>query len=62
MKFTVDRIEEDIIVLELPDLSHISVPAQLIPTAKEGDVYEIKKNDMNDRKIKIENLEDELFQ
>mgnify|MGYP003310328784 CR=1 FL=1 len=39
MKLTVDRIEEGTAVLEKEDLTHITVPAQILPQGvKEGSV------------------------
>lgn len=44
MKFTVERIEKDTLILELGDGKLIEVPRALIPDAQEGAVYEIKKS------------------
>ncbi len=38
MKITVDRIEENIAVVELEDGKRVNIPAVLLGEAKEGDV------------------------
>lgn len=38
MKATVDRIEDGVIVLELPDGTYIQFSQTLLPEAKEGDI------------------------
>ncbi|MDO5014638.1 MAG: DUF3006 family protein [Clostridia bacterium] len=42
MKFPIDRIEFDKIILELPDCTTTEIDLALAPSAKEGDVLEIK--------------------
>jgi len=44
MIITIDRIENNIIVAELPDGQFIDFPGKLFPDANEGDVYTIKKD------------------
>ena len=63
MQVTVDRIEEDYIVLELEDGSVVDVPKILIPGAKEGDVIDIYINrDETDKKnTEVKKLMDDLF-
>ena len=52
MQVTVDRIEEDYIVLELEDGNIIDVPKELIPGAKEGDIVDIYINkDEREKKV-----------
>ena len=57
MQVTVDRIEEDYIVLELEDGSIVDIPKELIPGAKEGDIVDIyiKKEEV------VKKLMDDLF-
>lgn len=45
MKITIDRIEGDIAVCELPDMQMIDLPICLFDDPKEGDVYSIEKDD-----------------
>ena len=63
MQVIVDRIENNMLVLEKEDGSVYNVPKDLIPDAQEGDVIEItiKKDETNLRKNKVENLVNELF-
>lgn len=42
MKFTIDRIEGDYIVAELPDGSFANLPLVFVPDAKEGDIILIE--------------------
>lgn len=44
MQVIIDRIEGDMVVVELSSKSTISVPISLFPGAIEGDVYHISKN------------------
>ncbi len=44
MKITIDRIENDVATMELPDGKIIDVPRLLFPDAVEGDVYSIEKD------------------
>ena len=63
MQVTVDRIEEDYIVLELENGDIIDVPKELIPEAIEGDIVDIYIN-KEERKIKeeeVKKLMDDLF-
>jgi len=45
MQITIDRIEGDFAVVEIPDMTTIDVPLALFPGAKEGDVYIIVKDE-----------------
>lgn len=63
MKFTIERIEKDTLILELGDAKLIEVSCALIPDAQEGAVYEIKKDDseMQTRRQRIEEKTKRLF-
>ena len=62
MRLTVDRIEEDYIVAEMPDLTTVNIPRALAPDAKEGDVIRLSlyKNSNAKLKAEIKELEDQL--
>ena len=63
MQVTVDRIEEDYIVLELEDGNIIDVPKELIPWAKEGDIVDIyiNKDEREKKEEEVKKLMDDLF-
>ena len=63
MQVTVDRIEEDYIVLELEDGNIIDVPKELIPGAKEGDIVDIYINtdEREKKEEEVKKLMDDLF-
>lgn len=63
MTFTIDRIENNNLIIELEDTTTISIPKKLIPNAKENDIYTItlNKEEMNKRKNNINNLINDLF-
>ena len=44
MTLIVDRIEENFLVVELPNGKFVNIPREIAPTAKEGDVF-IKETD-----------------
>jgi hypothetical protein len=44
MKVTIDRIENDTVVLELQNGKTINAPRQLFENAMEADIYIIKKD------------------
>ncbi|MCL1918498.1 MAG: DUF3006 domain-containing protein [Peptococcaceae bacterium] len=44
MQVIVDRIENDIVMIELPDGQTVNIPRVLVPDAAEGDVYVISKD------------------
>lgn len=64
MEVIVDRIEENFLVLELPNGEFINVPKKLIPNALEGDVIEIKinKEKRMQKTEKIQTLAAKLFE
>ena len=45
MQFTIDRIEGDIAVVEFEDMTTAAAPLRLFPGAKEGDIYNIVKDE-----------------
>ncbi len=45
MKIIIDRIERDIAVCELPDNSFVNLPLALFGNAREGDIFNIEKDD-----------------
>lgn len=63
MTFTIDRIEDNYLIIELENTNTISIPKELIPNAKENDIYTItlNKEEMIKRKNNINNLINELF-
>ena len=63
MQVTVDRIEEDYIVLELEDGNIIDVPKELIPGAKEGDIVDIyiNKDEREKKAEEVKKLMDDLL-
>lgn len=62
MRLIVDRIEEDMIVAEMPDLTIVNIPRALARDAGEGDVIRISlyKNSNARLKAEIKELEDQL--
>ncbi len=63
MELIVDRIENNQIVFELPDKSHVNIPLQLLQNAKENEVYNLtlNKEETTNKINKVHNLMDELF-
>lgn len=63
MTFTIDRIEENYLIVELENGKIINLPKELIPNAKENDIYAITLNrdEMKKRKNNINNLINDLF-
>ena len=64
MKVIIDRFEGDYAVVELPDMSTVDMPIQLVPEgAKEGDVLiiEIDIEETKKREEQIKKLMDELW-
>lgn len=45
MKLTIDRIEHDIVMAELPNGQIVSLPLLMFPDAMEGDIYCIEKEE-----------------
>lgn len=64
MRLIIDRIENEYAVVELPDKSFINLPKKIFGNAKEGDVFEIEKNndEKNKRKDNVEKLMNKLFE
>ncbi|MCI8610828.1 MAG: DUF3006 domain-containing protein [Clostridiales bacterium] len=63
MKITIDRIENDVIAIELPDGKMIDIPCHLFPDAAEGDVYSIEKDSAagDSRRCRVEDKMRRLF-
>lgn len=63
MTFTIDRIEDNYIIVELENGKTVDIPKELIPNAKENDIYTITLNEseMEKRKNNINNLINDLF-
>ncbi len=63
MRLIVDRIEEDVIVAEMPDMTFVNLPRAVAPKAKEGDqlVISVRRADPKLRE-EIEALENKLFE
>ena len=64
IKIVIDRFEGDFAVAELPDKTFLNVPAKLFENCKEGDIFEITKNNekTEEKKEKIEKLMNKLFE
>lgn len=63
MTITIDRIEDNYLIVELENGKTIDIPKELIPNAKENDIYTITLNEseMEKRKNNINNLINDLF-
>ncbi len=63
MTITIDRIEGNYLIVELENGKIINLPKELIPNAKENDIYSINlnKDEMKKRKNNINNLINDLF-
>lgn len=63
MTFTIDRMEGNYLIIELENGKIINLPKELIPNAKENDIYTIilNKDEMKKRKNNINNLINDLF-
>ena len=63
MTITIDRIEDNYLIVELENGKIINLPKELIPNAKENDIYTIilNKDEMKKRKNNINNLINDLF-
>lgn len=63
MKLTVDRIENEIIVAELPDRGMVSLPLAVCPQAREGDIIDISlcPDERKCREERIKRRMDDLF-
>jgi len=65
MKVIIDRFEGDYAVIELPDMSTVNMPIQLIPKgAREGDVLiiEIDAEETKNRREQVKKLMDDLWE
>ena len=62
MKIIIDRTEDSMAVVELPDKSVINVPLKLFENAYEGAVYEIILKNGEDEKKQIENLMESVWE
>lgn len=64
MKYIVDRVEDEYIVLESTDGNMINIPRKLIPEALENDVItiEVDYEETKKRKEKIEELMARVFE
>ena len=54
MEYVVDRIENDMVLLEMPDGDCVDVPRKLLPDAKEGDIVNITVDSQKTEKRKEE--------
>ena len=63
MKIVIERIENDILVAELPNGQFVNVPFALIPDAIEGDVYLVEKDttETEERRARINRKMNSLF-
>lgn len=63
MKITIDRIENGIIVAELPMGKTVDLPGELFPGASEGDIYTVEKDvaDITATKKRINEKMNKLF-
>ncbi|MBE6729820.1 MAG: DUF3006 domain-containing protein [Ruminococcaceae bacterium] len=63
MKVIIDRFEGEYAVVEIEKGHFVDIPACLLVGANEGDVVSIniEKEETEDRKVKIENLMNDLF-
>ena len=52
MKFTIDRIEKDIAIVECEDNTFKEIPICLLKDAHEGDIYKITKDENETKKRK----------
>ena len=60
MTFTIDRFEGDYAVVETLDRIMYNIPKDLLPNAKEGDMFDIVQRE-NFRKENIRKLMDEVW-
>ena len=63
MKVIIDRFEGNFAVVELPDSSHVQLPAVLVPDAKEGSIISIEVDvaETKRRAQAVEELMNDLF-
>lgn len=71
MEYIVDRLEENLVVLECEDQSHLTVPAENLPDGvKEGDIvsfsaekgYQIEREKTNLRRLALFKKQEKLFE
>jgi len=64
MKMTIDRIENGVVVAELPNGQTVNFPGSLFPGAAEGDVYTIEKDtsEAGERRKRIDDKMGRLFE
>jgi hypothetical protein len=62
MDVIIDRFEGEYAIIELPGNKTIQVPRELFPSAREGDVFTIARNDekTNERRKSIRERFDKL--
>ena len=60
MTITIDRFEGDYAVVETLDRMMYNIPKELLPDAKEGDMFDIVRRE-NFRKEKIKKLMDDVW-
>ena len=64
MKFIIDRIENDLAVIELDNEEIITIPKKILKNeCKDGDIYEIKflKDETIKRRKKMKKMLDSIF-
>lgn len=64
MKVIVDRIEGEMLVVELENMSTVNIPLAVIPEAKEGDVINITvdRGDTENRRRRIRKKMNKLWE
>lgn len=64
MTLIVDRIEENFLVVELPDGNFVNIPREIAPAAKEGDVLKVTLDmETKEKRLKsVNQLVNDLFE
>ncbi|MGM9834213.1 MAG: DUF3006 domain-containing protein [Bacilli bacterium] len=64
MEVIVERIEKDIVVVELPNGKHLEVPKELFGNVKENDVITIvvDKEKTASKKVEIQDIINQVFE
>lgn len=64
MTLIVDRIEENFLVVELPDGNFVNIPREIAPTAEEGDVLKVTLDmETKEKRLKsVNQLVNDLFE
>ena len=64
MTLIVDRIEENLLVVELPEGNFVNIPREIAPTAKEGDVLKVTLDmETKEKRLKsVNQLVNDLFE